>query len=37
MEKMYEIYIKTTPEGLWEAITDSDLRRKREGRGWPRG
>ena len=28
MEKVYEIYIKTTPEGLWEAITDSDLRRK---------
>ncbi len=26
MEKVYEIYIKTTPERLWEAITDSDLR-----------
>ncbi|MEA2356440.1 MAG: hypothetical protein QOD61_2569, partial [Solirubrobacteraceae bacterium] len=23
-----EIYIKTTPERLWEAITDSDLRRR---------
>jgi uncharacterized protein YndB with AHSA1/START domain len=23
---VYEIYIKTTPERLWEAITDSDLR-----------
>jgi uncharacterized protein YndB with AHSA1/START domain/DNA-binding transcriptional ArsR family regulator len=28
MEKVYEIYIKTTPERLWEAITDSELRRK---------
>ncbi len=28
MEKVYEIYIKTTPERLWEAITDSDMRRK---------
>src|SRR4051794_33815018 len=27
MEKVFEIYIKTTPERLWEAITDSDLRR----------
>ena len=26
MEKLFEIYIKTTPERLWEAITDSDLR-----------
>jgi uncharacterized protein YndB with AHSA1/START domain len=26
MEKVYEIYIKTTPERLWEAITSSDLR-----------
>jgi uncharacterized protein YndB with AHSA1/START domain len=26
MEKVYEIYIKTTPERLWEAITDSELR-----------
>src|SRR5881227_2215396 len=23
MKKMFEIYIKTTPERLWEAITDS--------------
>src|SRR6059058_409295 len=23
MEKVFEIYIKTTPERLWEAITDS--------------
>ena len=28
MEKVYEIYIKTTPERLWEAITDSETRRK---------
>ncbi len=28
MEKVFEIYIKTTPERLWEAITDSELRRK---------
>jgi uncharacterized protein YndB with AHSA1/START domain len=28
MEKVYEIYIKTTPERLWEAITDSELRSK---------
>jgi uncharacterized protein YndB with AHSA1/START domain len=28
MEKVYEIYIKTTPERLWEAITDSEARRK---------
>jgi uncharacterized protein YndB with AHSA1/START domain/DNA-binding transcriptional ArsR family regulator len=26
MERVYEIYIKTTPERLWEAITDPDLR-----------
>ena len=26
MEKMFEIYIKTTPERLWEAITDPELR-----------
>ena len=26
MEKVFEIYIKTTPERLWEALTDSDLR-----------
>jgi uncharacterized protein YndB with AHSA1/START domain len=28
MEKLYEIYIKTTPERLWEAITDPELRSK---------
>jgi uncharacterized protein YndB with AHSA1/START domain len=28
MEKVYEIYIKTTPERLWEAITNPDLRRR---------
>src|SRR5690242_6468367 len=28
MEKVFEIYIKTTPERLWQAITDSDLRQK---------
>ena len=28
MEKVYEIYIKTTPERLWEAITDRDMRSK---------
>jgi uncharacterized protein YndB with AHSA1/START domain/DNA-binding transcriptional ArsR family regulator len=28
MEKVFEIYIKTTPERLWEAITDNELRQK---------
>lgn len=28
MEKVFEIYIKTTPEALWEALTDPELRRK---------
>jgi uncharacterized protein YndB with AHSA1/START domain len=28
MEKVYEIYIKTTPERLWEAITNPALRAK---------
>jgi uncharacterized protein YndB with AHSA1/START domain len=28
MEKLFEIYIKTTPERLWEAITDPEMRRK---------
>src|SRR6266487_1274581 len=28
MEKVFEIYIKTTPERLWEAITDEEMRRK---------
>jgi len=27
MEKIFEIYIKTTPERLWEALTDGELRR----------
>ncbi len=27
-EKVFEIFIKTTPERLWEAITDEELRRK---------
>jgi uncharacterized protein YndB with AHSA1/START domain len=26
MEKVYEIYIRTTPERLWEAITDPQIR-----------
>src|SRR5262249_28211786 len=28
MEKVFEIYIKTTPERLWEAITDDRMRQK---------
>jgi len=28
MEKVFEIYIKTTPERLWEAITDPEIRCK---------
>jgi DNA-binding transcriptional ArsR family regulator len=28
MEKVFEIYIKTTPERLWEAITDGPTRQK---------
>jgi uncharacterized protein YndB with AHSA1/START domain len=28
MEKVFEIYIKTTPERLWEAITDKGMREK---------
>ena len=28
MEKVFEIYIKTTPERLWEAITSDELRQK---------
>src|SRR5713226_907724 len=27
-EKVFEIYIKTTPERLWQAITDPEMRRK---------
>ena len=26
MEQVYDIYIKTTPERLWEAITDPEMR-----------
>src|SRR6266480_174347 len=28
MEKVFEIYVKTTPERLWEAITDPEMRAK---------
>jgi uncharacterized protein YndB with AHSA1/START domain len=28
MEKVFEIYIKTTPERLWEAITDTAMRQR---------
>ena len=28
MEKVFEIYIKTTPERLWEAITNPELRQR---------
>ncbi len=28
MEKVYEIYIKTTPDKLWHAITDEEIRSK---------
>jgi uncharacterized protein YndB with AHSA1/START domain len=28
MEKVYEFYIRTTPERLWEAITDGEIRGK---------
>lgn len=28
MEKIFEIYIKTTPERLWQAITDPEMRQK---------
>ena len=28
MEKVFEIYIKTTPERLWAAITDPAIRSK---------
>ncbi len=28
MEKVFEIYIKTTPERLWQAITDPEMRQK---------
>jgi uncharacterized protein YndB with AHSA1/START domain len=28
MEKVFEIYIKATPERVWEAITDGEMRKK---------
>src|SRR6516225_8984729 len=28
MEKVFEIYIKTTPQRLWDAITNQEMRRK---------
>jgi uncharacterized protein YndB with AHSA1/START domain/DNA-binding transcriptional ArsR family regulator len=28
MEKVFEIYIKTTPDRLWQAITDGEMRQK---------
>jgi DNA-binding transcriptional ArsR family regulator/uncharacterized protein YndB with AHSA1/START domain len=28
MEKVFEIYIKTTPERLWQAITENEMRQK---------
>jgi uncharacterized protein YndB with AHSA1/START domain len=28
MEKVFEIYIKTTPERLWQALTDTEMRQK---------
>jgi uncharacterized protein YndB with AHSA1/START domain len=28
MEKVFEIYIKSTPERVWEAITDGEMRKK---------
>ena len=31
--KVFEIYIKTTPERLWEAITDGEMRREVQLRG----
>src|SRR2546429_5336743 len=42
MEKVYEIYIKTTPERLWKAITDPEMRSKysfgnRISSDWKRG
>jgi uncharacterized protein YndB with AHSA1/START domain/DNA-binding transcriptional ArsR family regulator len=28
MQKIFEIYIKTTPERLWKALTDTEMKRK---------
>jgi uncharacterized protein YndB with AHSA1/START domain len=36
MEKVFELYIRTTPEQLWEAITDSDIRAKYHFGNWQR-
>ena len=36
MEKVFEIYIRTTPERLWEAIIDSDIRGKYQFGNWQR-
>ncbi len=34
MEKIFEIYIQTTPERLWEAITDGEIRSKYNFGSW---
>ena len=31
---VYEVYIRTTPEKLWQALTDGTMT-KRTVRGWP--
>src|ERR1700677_4903308 len=36
MEKVFEIYIRTTPERLWDALTDSDTRAKYQFGNWMR-
>src|SRR5688500_1315708 len=36
MEKIFEIYIRTTPERLWDAITDSEVRSKYQFGNWVR-
>ena len=36
MEKVFEIYIRTTPERLWEAITDAEIRSKYQFGNWVR-
>ena len=36
MEKVFEIYIRTTHERLWEAITDSDIRSRYSFGNWIR-
>ena len=33
-EKVFEIYIRTTPERLWEAITDGEIRSKYQFGNW---